>query len=384
MSKINIGIIGTGSIVATYKKCIDALEDTQLIALYTKSPNRINEAEREFGVPVFSDMDAFLQNEMDLVCVCNESGRHGEAIRSVARAGKHVLSEKPLETTPEKIDGIIAICRAQNVKLGCTLQNRCSADYQRVAEAVRSGKLGKLLMGNAHIDWYRPESYYAESDWKGSKEFDGGAAFINQGIHTIDLLLHLMGPVRSVFGKVDTLVHGIEGEDVGVALLNFENAAMGSITAGTALYPGYPERIEIYGEHGSILMEGGKIKAWNIKATPASKTKANETGESDATAPNTTSDGEPVNDATVPNTTFDGEPVNGTFARNTTADENAGSGAADPTAIGHQNHKVVIADMIEAIRKDRPPMVDGPEARKAVAVIAAIYESSKRGELIFL
>ncbi len=339
MQTTNIGIVGTGSIVHTYAKCIQELENAQLAALYTKSAGRKESAKKEFGVPVFSTMDEFLQNDIDLVCVCNESGRHGEAIKAVARAGKHVLSEKPLETTPEKIDEIIAICTSQNVKLGCTLQNRCSPDYERVVEAVNSGKLGKLVMGNAHINWYRSESYYADSDWKGTIAFDGGAAFINQGIHTIDLLLYLMGPVTWVFGKVATLVHAIEGEDVGAGLLNFQNDAIGTITAGTALYPGYPERIEIYGEKGSILMEGGRIIAWNIKDTPAPKLAS---------------------------------------------DENGGSGAADPTAIGHQNHKKVIADMIAAIQNDRPPMVDGAEARKAVAVITAIYDSSQREELVFL
>lgn len=339
MEKINIGIIGTGSIVHIYKKCIDEIEDAQLVALFTKSSKRIPEAKKEFGVPVFSDMNEFIENEIDLVCVCNESGRHGEAIIAAAQAGKHVLSEKPLETTPEKIDEVIAVCKARNVKLGCTLQNRCSADFTRVLEAVNSEKLGKLIMGNAHINWYRSESYYGDNDWKGTFEFDGGAAFINQGIHTIDLLLYLMGPVKSVFGKVATLVHDIEGEDVGAGLLNFQNGAIGTITAGTALYPGYPERLEIFGEKGSIILEGGKIKAWNIKDAQAQKIASDENGE---------------------------------------------SGASDPTAIGHQNHKKVIVDMIEAIQNDRPPMVDGSEARKAVAVINAIYTSSQRGEIIFL
>ena len=171
---MKIGIVGTGSIVNNYKRCIDELEDARLVALYSKSPKRAKEAEEVFGVPVFADMDDFLAEDFDLVCVCNESGRHGEAITAAARAGKHVLSEKPLETTPEDIDKVIDICKRQNVKLGCTLQNRCSADYQRVLDAVKSEVLGKLVMGNAHIDWYRPESYYADSDWKGTFEFDGG------------------------------------------------------------------------------------------------------------------------------------------------------------------------------------------------------------------
>ncbi|MGB7395243.1 MAG: Gfo/Idh/MocA family oxidoreductase [Pricia sp.] len=364
MSKINIGIVGTGSIVDTYKKCIDEIEEAELVALYTKSSTRIPEVEKEFGVPVFSSMDAFLQKDIDLVCVCNESGRHGEAIKAAARAGKHVLSEKPLETTPEKIDEVIEVCRAEGVKLGCTLQNRCGSDYRQVAEAVHSGKLGKLLMGNAHIDWYRPESYYADSDWKGTKEFDGGAALINQGIHTIDLLLHLMGSVGSVFGKVDTLVHPIEGEDVAAALLNFKNGAIGNITAGTALYPGYPERIEIFGEKGSVLMEGGKIKAWNLKKISVSETPAQETSSQNIGSEEVSRSSNPEEQGT--------------------SEENGESGACDPTAIGYANHKEVIADMIEAIRNNSAPMVDGREARKAVAVINAIYESSKQGKLISL
>ena len=345
MSKFKIAIVGTGSIVKTYQKCIDELADCQLVALYTKSEDRKAAVKKQFGVPVFSTMDDFLNNDIDLVCVCNESGRHGEAIMAAAKAGKHILCEKPLETTPEKIDAVIQVCADNSVKLGCTLQNRCGADYQRVLSAVRSGRLGRLLMGNAQINWYRPESYYADSDWKGTIAFDGGAAFINQGIHTIDLLLDLMGPVASVFGKVDALVHDIEGEDVGAAVLNFRNGAIGTITAGTALYPGYPERIEIYGEEGSILMEGGSITSWRQKDDSARADSNAGSGAVEAS----------------------GE-----------------SGAADPSAIGHHNHKRVIVDMIAAIRNDRPPMVDGAEARKAVAVIGAIYEASQKGHPVEL
>lgn len=269
---IGIGIIGTGSIVNNYVKCISELRDTSLEALYTKSANRVKAVEEEFGVSVFSDLDEFMaQESIALVVVCNESGRHGEAIRAAARAGKHILCEKPLEVTTQKIDGAIAACERAGVKLGCVLQNRCSADYLLLKEAVRQGKLGKLLMGNAHINWYRSKEYYTDSEWRGTLQYDGGAAFMNQGIHTIDLLLHLMGNVTSVFGKVQTRVHDIEGEDVGSALLNFDHGAIGNITAGTAFYPGYPERLEIYGEKGSVLMEAGKIVKWNVPGTDAPK-----------------------------------------------------------------------------------------------------------------
>lgn len=337
---IGIGIIGTGSIVKTYVKCIDELSETRLIGLYTKSKDRVKEAEDLFGLPIFSDLQKFLRlSEIDLICVCNESGSHGEAIKKSAEAGKHVLCEKPLEITPQKIDEVIAVCERNGAILGCALQNRCGDDYRAVEKTIHKGRLGKLLMGNAHINWYRSEEYYKNNPWRGTKKLDGGAAFINQGIHTIDLLTNLMGPVKSVFGNMKTMVHDIEGEDVGVGVLNFENGAMGTITAGTALFPGYPERLEFYGEKGSILLEGGKIVYWNVQGVPPPES---------------------------------------------TSMEGSASGAADPTNIGHINHKMVIKDMVDAMKEGRSPMVDGAEARKAVEVITSLYKSSRQQRLVYL
>ncbi|WP_422083466.1 Gfo/Idh/MocA family protein [Ulvibacterium sp.] len=340
MSKKGIGIIGTGSIVNTYIKCIEEIDAVELVALFTRSSDRVKKIELEFGIPVYDDLSAFLAlPQIDLICVCNESGSHGRAIIQAARSEKHVLCEKPLEVTLQKIDEAIAACKQHKVKLGCVFQNRCGVHFKQVFDAVSKGKLGKLLMGNAHINWYRNTEYYAKNPWRGTLELDGGAAFMNQGIHTIDLLLHLFGPVRSVFGTVRTRVHNIQGEDVGSGILEFANGAIGNITAGTALYPGHPERLEVYGEKGSILMEGGRIVSWNVRDVPEPDF---EKGDLD------------------------------------------GSGAADPTAISHQNHKKVILDMLDAIREDRLPMVDGPEARRSVEVITALYRSSESQDLVFL
>ena len=340
MAEIGIGIIGTGSIVKVYAKCIAELEEAKLVALYTKSSKRVAEAEKLFGVKVYDDMDEFLANpDIQLICVCNESGNHGEAIKKSAEAGKHVLSEKPLEVTPEKIDEAIAICKQQKVILGCVFQNRCSDEYKIVEKTVKEGDLGKLLMGSANINWYRSPEYYSNNPWRGTLRFDGGAALSNQGIHTIDLLLNLMGPVKSVFGNVKTMVHQIEGEDVAAGLLNFDNGSIGVITGGTALFPGYPERLEIFGEKGSILMEAGKIKEWNVQEVPSPASLKGESGL---------------------------------------------SGAADPTNIDTDNHRAVLADMVKAIKENGSPMVDGAEARKSVEVITSLYRSSKEEKLIYL
>lgn len=340
MAKLGIGIIGTGSIAKTYSKCISEIEAVDLVALYSKSESRVSDLEKQFNVPVFSDLTRFLsQDAIQLVIVCNESGNHGEATKSAALAGKHVLCEKPIEVTPEKVDEAIETCKAQNVILGGVFQNRCAADFRAVLEAVETGVLGKLVMGNAHINWYRNKEYYAKNPWRGTMKLDGGAAFMNQGIHTIDLLLKVMGAVDSVFGTIKTIVHDIEGEDVGSGIINFRNGAIGTITGGTALYPGYPERLEIYGEKGSIIMVGGKITDWNVENMPAP------------------------------------EIINGS---------SIGGGSSDPTSIGHLNHKIVIEDMVYAIRNNEAPMVDGAEARKSVAVINALYQSSRENKVIVL
>lgn len=340
MGQIGIGIIGTGSIVQTYVRCIEALDQAKLIALYSRSAERAKTAQEEFNIPVYHDLEEFLgQAEMQLVCICNESGLHGEMIRAAAQAGKQVLCEKPLEVTPEKIDAVIATCAEYGTVLGCVLQNRCTEAYRAVEAVVRQGVLGKLLLGNAHINWYRSNAYYANNPWRGTLAYDGGAAFMNQGIHTIDLLLNLMGEVQSVSGTIKTAVHQIEGEDVGAAVLNFKNGAIGTLTAGTALVPGYPERLEVYGEEGSILMEGGAIREWNVPGVP--------------------------------------HPMEG-------QGQGTASGAADPTNIGHRNHLIVLQDMLAALTENRPPMVEASEARKAVEVITALYRSSKENKPIFL
>lgn len=340
MATLGVGIIGTGSIVNAYVKCINELESTRLIALYTESSERVESAEQLFGVPVSNNLQEFLTNPaIDFVCICNKSGLHGEVSIKSAKAGKHVLCEKPIEVTTKKVDEVIAVCTDHNVILGCVLQNRCTPEYKAVETVVKEGRLGRLLLGNAHINWYRSAEYYANNPWRGTMEYDGGAAFMNQGIHTIDLLLNLMGDVKSVFGIMKTSVHNIEAEDIGAGILSFKNGATGTITASTALYPGHPERLEIYGEKGSILMEGGKIAQWNVAEIPAPESMKT---------------------------------------------KEVLSGAADPTSISHRNHKMVVQDMVDAIRENRKPMVDGAEARKAVNVITALYRSSKEEKPVYL
>ncbi|MCE7054375.1 Gfo/Idh/MocA family oxidoreductase [Algoriphagus sp. AGSA1] len=333
MRQLKIGIVGTGAITGKHVDAIAEIENAELVALCSSSSERAKTAQKKFGIDSYSDLSAFLTHpELDVVCVCTASGHHMEAGLLAAKAGKHLLIEKPIEINLARADQLIEACEKNEVKLGVIFQNRFSADYLKLKAAVQAGKFGKLLMGNAHVNWYRAPEYYSNSPWKGTLEGDGGGAFMNQGIHTIDLLLDVMGDVKSVFAKVKTALHPIEGEDLGAALITFENRALGNITASTALYPGLPERLEIFGKNGSAVLEAGKLIQWSIQ------------GE-------------------------ESEPI--------LADTNPGSGAADPMAIGHALHRAQWEHFVNAILENKPVVVEGRIARKSVELIRAIYKSSE-------
>lgn len=337
---VKIGIVGTGAIANVHASCIGEISNAKLVALASSSEQRAQEARQRFSQPVYGSYEELmLKEELDIVIICTQSGAHLPVTLEAAKHGIHVLSEKPLEVSLDRAKSMIFACRKTNVKLGCIFQNRFSPDFIELKHAVDNGYLGKLLMGNAFINWYRDTDYYANSPWRGTMKGDGGAALINQGIHTIDLLQYVMGEVKAVFGKVKTNVHHIEGEDTASALLAFQNGAIGNVTGGTSLYPGYPERLEIFGEKGSVVLEAGKIKAWNVEGHERASTTALETNA---------------------------------------------SGASDPMAIGNVLHKSQIEDMIDAVLTDREPVVNGEEGLKSLALIKGIYNSSEMGLEVYL
>ena len=328
--KVGFGIIGTGNIAKFHADCIEKIDNANLLGVVSKSETRAKEVSKLYDCPVFSDIESLREiPEVDIVCICNESGLHGTTITKVAKAGKNILCEKPLETTIERIDQIAAVVKSSGIKIGCVFQNRENPEYIKLKNYFDSGILGKVLLCQATINWYRPPNYYKNS-WRGTLSMDGGAALINQGIHTIDLMLDLMGEVSEVSGFIDTLYHDIEGEDLGVASFKFKSGALGTLSFGTSLFPGEPESISIYGTKGSICFTGGKIIS-----------------------------------STVDN-------INNQLITNKT---NLGSGASDPMAISDQLHISAIKNMINVILNDEKPKVDINEAKKSVALINAIYLS---------
>ncbi|MEZ4848262.1 MAG: Gfo/Idh/MocA family oxidoreductase [Bacteroidia bacterium] len=334
------GIVGMGSIASFHIKSLEELPNCEVVALCSSNAERAKEAGQHYHLPAFTDTAKMISEvDLDAIVICSASGYHLEPTLTAAKAGKHVICEKPLEVTVERADEMIQTCRDAGVKLGCIFQSRFKPDFMRIQKVVAEGKLGKLLLGNAYVKWFRSQEYYDSRPWRGTYTGDGGAALINQSIHTIDLLQCIMGPVESVYGKTRTLTHNIEGEDLGLAMLTFKNGALGTIEGSTSLYPGYPERLEIHGSLGGIVYEGGKITVWNV----------------------------PGEEGQLPND----KPV-------------GGSGASDPLAIDYIWHKMQLQDFVEALEADREPAINGEEGRKSLEIIRAVYESNRLGKEVKL
>jgi UDP-N-acetyl-2-amino-2-deoxyglucuronate dehydrogenase len=339
---IGFAIVGTGTIAAFHARAIAATPGTELRAVHSRSAEKLRAFAAEFGgVPVEKLDDLLGRPDVDVVCVTVPSGLHGEISIRALEAGKHVLCEKPLEITTERIDLMSAAARKAGRILAGVFQSRLGAGAQRLRGAIESGRFGQLALCSAYVKWWRTPEYYSGSTWKGSRSLDGGGALMNQAIHAVDLLQWLVGMPTRVSAQVRTLVHKMEMEDTAVACLEFPTGALGVIEAATSCYPGARLRIEIGGERGSVILEDDRILKWEFAAP------------------------QPGDEGVA----LGGSPV-------------IGGGASDPKAIAVEGHRLLVADLAEAIRLGRPPLIDSRGARNAVAIIEAIYLSAKSGSAV--
>ncbi len=338
-TEIGFGLVGCGMAGKVHAEAIASIPGARLLAVCSRDERRVASFAAKFGATGYADYDRFLDHPgLRIVNVCTPSGLHAEQGVAAARAGLHVLVEKPIDTTLEKADALIDACDRAGVKLGVIFQSRFLPAAQRIKRAIDEGRLGRLMIGDAYVKWYRAPEYYAGS-WRGAIATDGGGALINQAIHTVDLLRWMMGPVDAAFAMKAALRYPqIECEDTLVASLRFQNGALGVIEAATSAKPGFKRRLEISGERGTVILDGDAISCWAI----------------------------------------DGE------------DEEAGGGeqitdgSSNPAAISNEGHRRQIEDMMRAVVEDRPPMIDGREGRKSLEVVTALYESSVSGRVIKL
>ncbi|HZV89339.1 MAG TPA: Gfo/Idh/MocA family oxidoreductase [Candidatus Binatus sp.] len=344
---IHIGLIGGGNITETHARAARAIPGVEISAIHGTNPEKIARLCREHGGTPYENFAAFLKHRpMDLVIIGSPSGLHAEQGIAAARQGLHVLTEKPIEITTARADALIAAAKESGVQLGVIFQDRTKPHIRRLKGWLDQGLLGKILFVDARVKWYRPPEYYANSRWRGSLALDGGGALINQGVHTIDLLLWLLGDIVRVQARTATLLHKIEAEDTAVATLEFASGALGIFHATTAAYPGYPRRVEISGTAGTVILEHDRIIAANLQSTPAAATIS-----ADLAALNESA-----------------------------KDENQSASSAAVTDF--RGHQAVLEDFLAAIQQNRAPACDGLEGRRSIALIEAIYRAAKAPDRI--
>jgi predicted dehydrogenase len=339
---IRFGIIGAGVAGRYHAQAIAQTPGARLVAVCAGRPERAATLAAAFGAGVEPDVDALLaRNDIDAVCICTPSGQHAAQGIAAAQAGKHVLVEKPIAIALDDADALIAACRAAGVHLGVALQRRTDPDFCAARDAITAGMFGRLALGAITVPYLRTQEYYESADWRGTWALDGGGALMNQGIHLVDLLLWLMDDdVVEVQAYTTTLARAIEVEDCVSAALRFASGALGSIAATTAVAPGFPHRVEVYGTHGGLQIEGEAIVRWET------------TNEPTTPAPRATGSG---------------------------AGQQAAGAGAHPTGISAIGHTRILRDFVAAIRDRRTPLVTGESARRSLAVVLAVYESARTG-----
>ena len=334
-----VGLIGGGNITETHARAVRAIPDAEIAAIYGTNREKIDRLSREYGGKPYCDFAAFLSHRpMDMVAIGSPSGLHAEQGIAAAQHGLHVLTEKPMDIAVERADKLIAEANKAGVKLGVFFQDRCKPDILAVKNAVEGGLLGKPILADARVKWFRPPDYYAKSRWRGTWALDGGGALMNQAVHTLDLMLWIFGDVQNVQATSKTELHAIETEDTLIASLEFVNGALGGLQATTSVFPGYPRRLELSGSEGTLIIEQDRLLAADLKNAAADVLKGSQ------------------------------------------ADRNLSS--SSPVVADARGHQAVLADFLEAIRTNATPRCDGREGRRSLALAQAIYAACRTGERV--
>lgn len=342
---LGFGIVGCGMIADFHARAIAETSGAKLIGGTSRNLESANRFSAKHQCRAYRDLAEMLRDDaVGAVVICTPSGAHRDPALAAARAGRHVVVEKPLEITLARCDSIIKACDQAGVQLATIFQSRFSECWQQLKRAIDQGRFGRLALGDAYVKWYRTQQYYDQGAWRGTWKLDGGGALMNQAIHTVDLLLWLMGPVSRIAAHSATVAHErIEVEDVLTASLQFESGALGTLEATTAAFPGYQKKIEIHGSQGSVSIEEDRIVRWEFAKPMA---------------------------------------VDRQIQEQMTRETSGGGGAADPSAISHAGHRAQYRDFVAAVRRDRKPAIDGHEGRRSVALTLAAYRSAKLGKSV--
>lgn len=331
LKPVSFAIMGCGVIADIHAQGISKLDEAVLTAVCDVDEEKGKAFADKYGAQYYASYEEMLADSaIEVVNICTPSGMHPEHTMLAARAGKHIICEKPLAIKLDDLLHMIQVCKEENVKLATVFPRRMAPAAQYVKRMLEEGKLGKLTLCDAYVKIYRSQQYYDSAGWRGTWAVDGGGAMMNQGIHIVDLLQWFAGPVQTIYGKAYALQRSIEVEDTAVSSLTFERGGLGVMVMTTTSNPELGQRVELHGERGTLVYEDDQIKQLMI-------------------------DGEAVE---LP--------------------------AFEPFSVLPDGHRIQIRDMAYAVREGREPVVTGEDGIHALQMILGTYESSHLGKEIDL
>jgi len=334
MEQLGVALVGCGMVAPVYMAALKEIPEVRVCGVWSRSAEKAKNFTAKYNIGCYQSYEELLSDPMvNIVIVCTPPGFHVDCGLKAAAARKHLIVEKPIDINVSKAQALIESCRKNQVKLSVIFQNRFTSGAKKIKKAIGEGILGRLILGDAYVKWHRSPEYYASNAWRGTQAIEGGGALINQAIHTIDLLQWLMGGAKTVIGLTKTAIHHIESEDLGVAVIEFINGAVGVIEGSTAIQPGFKERIEIHGQKGSIILEGGNIKEWKVE---------------------------------------------GCKEEDYVDEQKVSYGSTRSPVISHVNHQAQLQEIIDSIRNNKEPLVNGEEGLRSLQIVLGIYESSRK------
>lgn len=327
----NFAILGCGVISKTHVEALSKIENAKLLGVADVNLANATAFAEKYGIKAYQDYSQMLADEnVDVVCVCTPSGWHAPNAIQALKAGKHVVLEKPMALNTKDADEIIATSEQTGKMVTVISQFRFSDDLIKIKEYIDAGAFGKVSTCSLTMKYYRAPEYYSSSSWKGTIKYDGGGALINQGIHGVDMMDYLVGPITKVYGQIATVCHNIEGEDTAVATFKTENGALGVIQASTCAYPGFDRRLEINGDKGYAVLRENKIEKLVVNC------KEVEIGQLELT-----------------------------------------STASDNTVMDYTMHKAQITNFINALEGKEQLTLGAKEGKRALEVIEKVYTTAK-------
>jgi len=343
---VGFAVVGSGMIAEVHAGAIANTPDARLVAVHSRGAVAREKFAAERGCRAAATIDDLIRDpEVEAVCITTPSGAHADVAVPLLEAGKAVLCEKPLEVTLAAWDRIFAAAERGGALLAGVFQMRLGRGAAALKAAIAAGRFGRITLSSAYIKWWRSPDYYQSSTWKGTWALDGGGALINQGIHAVDLLQWLAGLPEEVSAYSARLAHPyIETEDTVAAALRYAHGGLGTIEAATSAWPGDDVRIEITGDRGSATL---------------------------------------INDVLTRFEFADPLPEDEATKRDSAASAIA-VGKSDPRGMSWAGHQILIQDLAHAIRTGSPPRIPGIEARRAVQLVLAIYESARTGQPVRL